>query len=71
MALSRLPLSCIGRFHFNGIKSSETFKFDLFMKCNVKNIFFIKNHTEKVAGRLAPDRFSFLKKALYEVNASG
>ena len=36
-----------------------------------KEIFFIRNHAENVAERLAPDLSLFFKKALYEVNASG
>ena len=34
-------------------------------------MFFFKNHGEDMAGRLVPDLFVFLKKALYEVKASG
>ena len=34
-------------------------------------MFFLKNHTENKAGRLVPDLFSFSKKALNEVKASG
>ena len=30
-----------------------------------------ENHAENEAGRLVPDLFLFLKKALYEVKASG
>ena len=30
-----------------------------------------KNHAKNATGRLIPDLFSFLKKALYEVKASG
>ena len=36
-----------------------------------RNRFFFKNHTEKEAGRLVPDLFLFLKKALYEVKTNG
>ena len=34
-------------------------------------MFFFKNHGENEAGRLVPDLFLFLKKALYEDKASG
>ena len=33
--------------------------------------FFFKNHAENETERLVPDLFLFLKKALYEVKASG
>ena len=36
-----------------------------------KKCFLEKNHSENEAGRLVPDRVLFLKKALYEGNASG
>ena len=36
-----------------------------------REIFFFENHVENEAGRLVPDLFLFLKKALYEVKASG
>ena len=36
-----------------------------------KRIFFLKNHAENVAGRLASGLFFFLKKTSYEVKASG
>ena len=35
-----------------------------------REIFSFKNHAENDAGRLVPDLFLFLKKALYEVKAS-
>ena len=44
-------------------------KFCQLIEYNQGNIFF-ENHTEKEAGRLVPDFFLFLKKALYEVKAS-
>ena len=34
-------------------------------------VFFFKNHVQNEAGRRVPDCFLFLKKALYEVKASG
>ena len=34
-------------------------------------MFFLRNHVENDTGRLFPDFFSFFKKALYEVGASG
>ena len=37
---------------------------------NRKTLFF-KSHAENEAARLAPDVFLFLRKALYEVKASG
>ena len=36
-----------------------------------EKIFFLKNYAENEDGELFPDLFSFIKKALYEVNASG
>ena len=33
--------------------------------------FFVKNHAQNVAGWLVPDLFLFVKKALYQVKASG
>ena len=36
-----------------------------------RETFFFKNHAENEAGRLFLDIFLFLKKALYEVKASG
>ena len=44
-------------------------KFGQLMEIDKKNIF-LKNHAKNEAGRLVPDLFLFLKKALYEVNAS-
>ena len=35
-----------------------------------REIFFFKNHAENEAGRLFPDVFLFLKKALYKVYAN-
>ena len=32
---------------------------------------FLKNYAENEAGKLVPDCFSFFKKALYQVKASG
>ena len=34
-------------------------------------MFYFKNHAENEAGRLVPDLFSFLEKALYDVKANG
>ena len=34
-------------------------------------MFFFENHAENEAGRLVPDPFLFVKKALFEVNAIG
>ena len=34
-------------------------------------MFYFKNHAENEAARLAPDLFSFFKKALYKVKSSG
>ena len=34
-------------------------------------MFFFKSHAENETGRLVPGLFLFLKKALYEVKASG
>ena len=40
------------------------------MQYNKRNIFF-KNHEENETEKLVPDILLFLKKALYEVQASG
>ena len=40
------------------------------MEYNKRNIA-LKNHAENEAERIVPDLFLFLKKALYEVKASG
>ena len=45
-------------------------KFGQLKEHKVTNIFF-KNHAENEPGRLVPELFSFFKKALYEVKASG
>ena len=46
-------------------------QFGQLMACNKKNIFFFfKNYRENEAGRLVPNLFLFLRKALYEVEAS-
>ena len=37
----------------------------------MQEIFFLKYHAENEAGRLVPDPFLFLKKALYKVKANG
>ena len=37
----------------------------------IEEISFFKNHAENETGRLVLDLFLFLKKALYEVKASG
>ena len=36
-----------------------------------REIFFFKTHAKNVAERLVPDLFLLVKKALYEVKASG
>ena len=36
-----------------------------------REIFFFKDYAENEAGKLVPDRFLFLKKALYSIKASG
>ena len=51
-------------------KGYQTMKFVLVIEPNMR-ILFIKNHPENEASKLVPDLFSFFKKALYEVNASG
>ena len=45
-------------------------KFGQLTEYNHKNILF-KNHTKNEAGRLVPDLFSFSRKTLYQVKASG
>ena len=47
-----------------------TMKFGQLMEYNKRNIFF-KNHEENETEKLDPDILLFLKKALYEVQASG
>ena len=52
-------------------KNNEmTMKFGQLMEYNKRNIFF-KNHEENETEKLDPDILLFLKKALYEVQASG
>ena len=51
------------------IKGHQTMKFRQLIEYS-KIILFFFNQAEKEAGRLAPDRFLFFKKALYEVTAS-
>ena len=51
-------------------KGNQTMKFGQFMKYKVRNFFF-KKHGENEVGRLVPDLFLFLKKALYVVKSSG
>ena len=45
-------------------------KFSQLIQSKLK-IFFFKNHAENDSGRLVPDLFSFLEKALDEVKANG
>ena len=45
-------------------------KFGQLIEYNKRNNLFIY-HAENKAGRLVPDLFLFVKKALYEVKASG
>ena len=45
-------------------------KFGQLIEYNKRNIFF-NNHAENEAGRLVPDLFLFLKKALCKVKTSG
>ena len=47
-----------------------TVKFSQLIQSKLK-IFFFKNHAENDSGRLVPDLFSFLEKALDEVKANG
>ena len=52
-------------------KGNKAMKFGQVMKDNKVNIFFFKNHAENEPGKLIPDLFLFLKKALNEVKTSG
>ena len=45
-------------------------KFGQLIEYDKRTIFFFKNHAENEAGRLVPELFIFLKKALYEVKTS-
>ena len=52
-------------------KGNEKMKFGQSIECDKRTIFFFfKNHAENEAGRLVPELFIFLKKALYEVKTS-
>ena len=46
-------------------------KFGHLIEYNHREIFLFKNHALNEAGRLVLGLFLFLKKALYQVNASG
>ena len=46
-------------------------KFGQLIKYNVRNNFFLKNHTGNEARRLVLDLFFFFEKALYNVKESG
>ena len=48
------------------INGSQTMKFSI-----IRETFFFKTHAENEIERLVSDLFSFSKKALYEVKASG
>ena len=45
-------------------------KFGQLIEYNMRNIF-LENQAQNETGRLVSDLFSFFKKALYEVKASG
>ena len=51
-------------------KGNQALKFGQVVQDNKRNIFLQKS-VENEAGRLVPDLFLFVKKALYEVKASG
>ena len=42
-------------------KSNQTKKFGQLIECNMRNIFFLKNHTQNGAGKLVPDTFITIK----------
>ena len=52
-------------------KDNQTMKFSQLIDDNVPINIFFKNHAKNEAGRLVPDLFLFIKKALYEVKAKG
>ena len=52
-------------------KHSQAMKFGQLIKYNVRNNFFLKNHTGNEARRLVLDLFFFFEKALYNVKESG
>ena len=45
-------------------------KFGQLIEYNQRNIF-VQNHAQNEAGRLVPDLFLFIIKALYQLKASG
>ena len=51
-------------------KGNQTMTFGQLIEYNMRNGF-LQNHVETETGRLLPEPFSFFKKALYEVKASG
>ena len=51
-------------------KSNQAMKFNQLIKYN-KAYIFCKNQADNEVGRLVPDLSLFLRKALYEVKASG
>ena len=63
---------CFFRLYNCVCKFDKTKDKNLLKKTNItREIFFFQNHVENDAGCLVPDLFLFLKKALYEVKASG
>ena len=52
-------------------KGNQTLKFGQVIEYITREIFFFKNYTENVAGRLVLDLFLFFKKALYAVKPNG